>query len=56
MAGFLAQIYGFSFPFYVTAIVVVVAFIALIFYTPLLKRSIETIIAEKTSPGLMNQN
>ena len=56
MAGFLAQIYGFSFPFYVTAIVVVIASIALIFYTPLLKRSIETIIAEKTPPGLINQN
>jgi len=55
MVGFLAQIYGFSFPLYVTAKVVVIAFIALIFYAPLLKRSIETIIAEKT-PGLINQD
>ncbi|MCL4342480.1 MAG: MFS transporter [Candidatus Thermoplasmatota archaeon] len=39
--GLIAQTYGFSFPFFVTAPIVIASFVAMFMYTPLLRNSID---------------
>lgn len=46
-AGFLAQVYNFSFPFYVVFGIVVISFLILVYYSPLLVKALERKSADR---------